>query len=141
MENIQPTEDTENCISIFIPMSIKKRGGGAATVILPKNRSLEDNKPNYDHRLITALTKAYKLQKTLTKHPNMSIISLAEKEGLTHGYVGRLLRLNLLAPDIIEAILNGKQPRDLKLKELITKEIPEVWQEQREKFGFLFSTI
>lgn len=108
---------------------------GAATVILPKNRSLESNKPNYDHRLITALTKAYKLQKILTKHPDMSIIALAEKEVLTHGYVGRLLRLNLLAPDIIEAILDGKQPRDLKLKELITKKIPEVWQEQRDRMG------
>lgn len=69
----------------------------------------------------------------------MTITELAAKEGLTKGYVGRLMRLNLLAPDIVEAILFGKQPRELKLQDLLRNEIPHIWQEQREKFEFLLT--
>jgi len=138
MNSIQSTQSTtveEDYISIFIPMSIKRRGGNVATMILPKDKALYENKTNnYDHNLITALVKAYKLQKKLDKNPKMTIAELAEKEGLTKGYVGRLLRLNLLSPDIVEAMLDGKQPRDLKLQDLLRKEIPYIWDEQREKF-------
>lgn len=134
MKNIQTTTQDSNCINIFIPMSIKRRGGNVATIILPKDKCLEvNNDTNYDHVLITALVKAYKLQKILDKNPKMTIVQLAEKELLTKGYVGRLLRLNLLAPDIVEVILDGKQPKDLKLQDLLRKEIPQVWKEQREK--------
>lgn len=66
----------------------------------------------------------------------MTIAQLAEKEGLTKGYVGRLLRINLLAPNIIESILFGEQPRNLKLQDLLRKEIPQIWDEQKEKLGF-----
>jgi len=67
----------------------------------------------------------------------MTIAQLAEKEELAKGYVGRLLRLNLLAPDIVEAIVDGKQPRDLKLQDLLRKKIAYVWEEQRLRFHFI----
>jgi hypothetical protein len=75
------------------------------------------------------------LEKNWTNNHFIIIAKLAAKEGLTKGYVGRLMRLNLVAPDIIEAILFGKQPRDLKLQDLLRSEIPHVWQEQRDKFA------
>ncbi len=130
----------ENYISIFVPMTIKKRGGrGSVAIITPsQSKSLAvDQRPNYDYRLINGLVKAHKLQKLMAKNPTQSISSLAKREGLTHAYVGRLLRLNLLAPDIIEAILAGRQPKDLRLIDLMRKEIPLVWEEQKERFGFV----
>ncbi len=126
MTNIQTTAAEENCINIFIPMAIKRRGGNTSTIILPKNKVLDDDKLNYDYSSINALVKAYKLQKKLGNNPKMTITELANKEGLTKGYVGRLLRLNLLAPDIVESILDGKQPRYLKLQDLLRKEIPQI---------------
>lgn len=72
------------------------------------------------------------------KNPSQTIISLARSEGLTHGYLGRLLRLNLLAPDIIEAIIEGRQPKSLRLIDFMRQEIPHIWEEQREKFGFIY---
>ena len=72
----------------------------------------------------------------MEKDPKLTISSLATKEGLTHGYLGRLLRLNLLTPEIVEAILYGKQPKNLRLIDFMTKEIPLLWDEQKEKFGF-----
>lgn len=51
-------------------------------------------------------------------------------------YVSRILDLTLLAPDIIDAILDGKEPSGLSLAMLTKKQIPLVWEEQRQGFGF-----
>ncbi len=87
METTQTTTHDGNCINIFIPMTIKRRGGNVPTIILPKNKALEDTNANYDYNLINALVKAYKLQKKLDKNPKMNIVELAAKEGLSRGYV------------------------------------------------------
>ena len=55
---------------------------------------------------------------------------LAEAEGVTRSFVNRLLGLTLLAPDIVEAILEGRQPKGLQLEEL-TRAMPSEWEEQR----------
>ena len=55
---------------------------------------------------------------------------LAEAEDVTRSFVNRLLRLTLLAPDIEEAILHGRQPKGMQLEEL-TGTIPSGWEEQR----------
>ena len=81
MMDIQSIE--ENTISIFVPMVIKRRGGGHATMIIPKgaqNSSLEAKKPNYDHRLINAFAKAYKWQQAMLKNPKLTTYIIAEKE-------------------------------------------------------------
>ncbi len=139
MGQIQSTAAEQGYISIFVPMMIKKRGGrgSVAIITLPQAQTLPTKAtPNYDYRLINALAKAYKLQQKMDKNPQATISSASKKEGLTHAYVGRLLRLNLLAPDIVEAILAGQQPKDLRLIDFMRKEIPFVWEEQKERFGF-----
>jgi hypothetical protein len=55
---------------------------------------------------------------------------LAEAERVTRSFVNRLLRLTLLAPEIAEAILDGRQPKGLQLEKL-TRAIPSGWEEQR----------
>ena len=68
-----------------------------------------------------------------------SITDLAEQEGVTNAYVCRLLPLTCLAPDIVEAILDGRQPKGLKLAEMLGNG-PLDWEEQRRAFGFGKST-
>ena len=133
METVYKQVDDET-ISIFVPMKIKKRGG-AAMVILPKG-SRASNSLDYNQKLINALAKAYKWQQMLKNDSRLTITALAEKEKVRPDYVSRFLRLNLLAPDIVIDILEGKQPRDLRLQDLMTKPIPDLWQEQKEVFGF-----
>ncbi len=60
---------------------------------------------------------------------------IAEAGGITRSYVTRLLNLTLLAPDIITAILDGKQPKSMGLNDL-TSGLPSDWQVQRERFSF-----
>ena len=64
-----------------------------------------------------------------------SITDLAEQEGVTVAYVCRLLPLTCLAPDIVEAILDGRQPKGLRLAEVLGNG-PLGWEEQRRAFGF-----
>ena len=58
---------------------------------------------------------------------------LAEAEGVTRSFVNRLLRLTLLAPDIVEAILDGRQPKGMQIEEL-TRAMPIAWEEQRQRY-------
>jgi hypothetical protein len=60
---------------------------------------------------------------------------LAEQEGVTDAYVCRLLPLTCLAPDIVETILDGRQPKALRLAEVLGNG-PLVWEEQRAHWGF-----
>jgi hypothetical protein len=57
---------------------------------------------------------------------------LAEAEGVTRSFVSRLLRLSLLAPDIVEAILDGRQPKAMQLEE-VTRAMPTEWEAQRSR--------
>jgi hypothetical protein len=60
------------------------------------------------------------------------ITDLAEQEGVTNAYVCRLLPLTCLAPDIVEAMLDGRQPKELRLAEVLGNG-PVAWQEQRRR--------
>ena len=64
-----------------------------------------------------------------------NITDLAAKLGLKPPYVTRVLGLNNLAPDIVEAIVNGAEPDGLSIAQIM-KNIPEDWNEQRKSFGF-----
>jgi hypothetical protein len=59
---------------------------------------------------------------------------LAKAEKLNDSYLSRVLRLTLLAPDIVEAILDGRQPRAMELKALL-RPLPLCWEEQRQLLG------
>jgi len=61
--------------------------------------------------------------------------ALARHAGLTERYVGKVFRCAFLAPDIVESILEGRQPDDLTFARLCT-DIPLSWTEQRRQFGF-----
>jgi hypothetical protein len=60
---------------------------------------------------------------------------IAEAEGITRSFVNRMMRLTLLAPDIQEAILDGRQPKGMMMLEQLTGSMSSVWDEQRERFA------
>ena len=84
-----------------------------------------------DERLIRALVRAHRWKRILEDGTFRSAGELAEAEGITRSFGNRLLRLTLLAPDIQEAIIDGRQPKGTQLEEL-TRTMPTGWAEQRE---------
>jgi len=126
----------ENIFTISVPIKINRRGGKTATMILSKNILQEVDKPHYDQALIRAFAKAHKWRQALQKDATMTIGKIAAKEKVTTGYVSRILRLNQVAPDIVKAIIDGRQSRELKIQDFMNKAIPDLWDEQRNIFMF-----
>ncbi len=102
-------------------------------VIPPGQRQELQPRPNAT--LIKALTRAHRWKERLFTGGAPSTSAIAKEEGVTERYVGRIMRLAFLAPDIVEAILDGHQPADLELERLM-KGIPICWHEQRRVFEF-----
>ena len=84
--------------------------------------------------LIKALARAHRWETKLESGEYASVTELAAAEKVNQSYLCRILRLTLLAPDIVERILDGRQPATLELKDL-SKPFPALWSEQRKRFG------
>jgi len=102
------------------PQADHDAGGGAVPA----------RKPSRDETLIKALVRAHRWRRRIESGQAKSITDLAEQEGVTDAYICRLLPLTCLAPDIVEAILDGRQPRRLKLAEVLGN-CSLGWEEQR----------
>lgn len=87
-----------------------------------------------DNTLVKALARAWRWRKLLEAGRYASVEELAAAERINPSYVSRILRLGLLAPDIVEAILDGRQPRTLQLAEMMD-DMPVEWERQRKQFG------
>lgn len=127
------TEDSP--ITIEVPITFKTRGG-RKYITAPDGRDLSAAKtPKYENNLMKAIVRGHEFSETLAKEPDLTIMLLAKREMLDHGYVAKAVRMTQLAPDIIEAILNGRQPQAMTLSELM-RPFPDGWNEQRKHFGF-----
>jgi DNA invertase Pin-like site-specific DNA recombinase len=107
---------------------------GELRLVLPAGNET-DLAPRPNRVLIKALVKACAWKEQLISGRSSSILAIATDEGVTDRYVARLLKLAFLAPDIVEAILEGRQPADLELQRVLP-DIPLAWDEQRRRFGF-----
>ena len=119
-------------LTIRIPMRLQQRGG-RKLIMTPKGVA-PARKPSRDETLIKALVRAHRWRRRIESGQAKSITDIAEQEGVTDAYVCRLLPLTCLAPDIVEAILDGRQPKGLRLAELGNG--PRCWNEQRATWGF-----
>ena len=123
-----------DCILIHVPMRFKRRGG-RKEIVLP-DAGAQAGKPT---PLLAALARAHRWQRMLEDGEAKGVTALAQRLGLERSYVARTLRLALLAPDIVDAVLNGEEPSGLSLARL-AKAVPMLWNEQRKTLGFLPSS-
>ena len=116
-----------------IPMRFQRRGG-RKLIIAPEGAAMPMPKLRRDETLVNALVRAHRWRRRIESGQARSITDLAEQEGVTDAYVCRLLSLTCFAPDIVEAILDGRQPRGLRLSEMLGNG-PLHWGEQRARWG------
>jgi hypothetical protein len=93
------------------------------------------NRGQAQQSLVLALARAHRWSRMLERGEVTSINELAAQQGVDPSLIGRTLRLATLAPDITQAILAGQEPYGLSIRQL-TKELPTLWGEQREYYGF-----
>jgi hypothetical protein len=84
--------------------------------------------------MVKALARAHRWNRMLEAGRYRSAQEIADAEKIGRSFVSRLLRLTLLAPDIQEAILEGRQGKGVQLEEL-TRAMPGAWEEQRVRGG------
>jgi hypothetical protein len=116
-------------LTIRIPIRLQRRGG-RKLIMTPEGVAAPRPKPCRDETLIKALVRAHRWRRRIKSGQAHSITNLAEQEGVTVAYVCHLLPLTCLAPNIVEAILDGRQPRWLRLAEVLGNG-PMAWEEQR----------
>jgi len=121
-------------LTIRIPIQLRRRGG-RKLIMTPEGVAAPARKPSRDDTLVKALVRAHRWRRRIESGRAKSITDLAEQEGVTDAYVCRLLPLTCLAPDIVEAIFEGLQPKGLRLAELLGNG-PLDWNHQRASWGF-----
>jgi hypothetical protein len=117
-------------LTVVIPLSVKPRGGRKA-MVTPGVLALEHRQ---DTTLIKAVARAFRWRRMLETGHFATIKDLAAAEKINSSYVSRVLRLTLLAPDVVEAILDGQQPEGMTLPDLM-EPFSASWSAQHEKLA------
>jgi hypothetical protein len=117
-------------ITVRVPLTVRHRPGRKTVVTVANAAATAPIRTRADPAMVKALARAFRWKRMLDGGQYASISEIATKEKIDRGYVGSILRLTLLAPDIVEAILDGRQPAGLGLPALL-KPFPVEWDRQR----------
>lgn len=122
---------TATSITVRVRLKIRRRPG-RKTVVTPVLAASADTTiaTRSDPALVKALARAFRYQRLLDEGRYASISEMAGGEKIERGYLGCLMRLTLLAPDIVEAILDGRQSDETRLDRLL-RPAPALWASQR----------
>ena len=114
-------------VTLYVPFRIVKRGG-RKEMQLPEGAA---HSRRTDNTLVKALARAFRWKKMLESGEFTTIAELAEREGIAPSYMTRVLRLTLLAPEIVEAILDGEQGPKVTLARVL-EPFPAEWTSQQD---------
>ncbi|MDI3469789.1 MAG: hypothetical protein OJF62_001852 [Pseudolabrys sp.] len=123
--------DDGTTVTVRVPISIRRRGG-RKVVLAPDGASLTAAPVcrHVDSAMVKAIARAFRWREMLEDGTYATIREIATAEKINESYVGRVLRLTLLEPDIVEAILAGRQPAEWTLPVLMRR-FPAEWETQK----------
>ena len=120
---------TEQSNTVTVPFTIRKRGG-RKLILTPDGTGaapMERSRP--DSALLKALARGFRWKKILQEGDYQTLEEIADAENINPSYVSRLLRMTLLSPEIVEAILAGRQPPGLTMARAM-QPFPREWRRQ-----------
>jgi hypothetical protein len=124
-------------ITVRVPLAVRRRPG-RKTVVTPMTDGVAPITTRADPTLVKALARGFRYQRMLDEGRYASISEMAEAERIERGYLGSLLRLTLLAPDLVTNALDGRHMPSVALAALL-EPFPLCWRGQSELFGNLGS--
>ena len=124
---------TDQTVTVTVPFAIRKRGGRTLVITPDGVSSAPAPRTRIDGALLKALARGFRWRKLLETGHFATIEEIAKAENINPSYVSRLLRMTLLAPDIVEAILAGTQPAGLTRAKVMLP-FPLEWSRQRINF-------
>jgi hypothetical protein len=123
---------TDEIVKVRVPFAIRKRGG-RKLIVVPAGATPAPERPWIDSAMVKALARGFRWRKLLETGVHGTIEELAAAEKINASYVSRVLRLTLLAPNIVELVLDGYHHRQITLS-MIMKPFPLTWTEQTSAF-------
>ena len=121
-------------LTIHVSMTFKTRGGRKLVISPDGVPSWAKPRTRIDNTMVKALARAFRWRRLLEAGVYSTIEEIAAAEKINTSYVSRILRMALLAPTIIELIVDGRQPVDLTMAKLM-KPFPLEWRGQLKQFG------
>jgi hypothetical protein len=115
---------------VRIPMRFQRRGGRKRLIAPDGSAIVPTAKPQPDGTLVKALARAWRWHRMLDDGVYTSVSEIGDAENISKSYVSRILRLALLAPDIVEAVLDGTTAPMLMVEQL-ERPLPTTWNQQR----------
>lgn len=116
-------------------LAVRIRRGHQLRLVVPGAESRRRQPARRDERLIALMADAYQARQLVLASPEHSLSRIACHLGRCRTRLGKLVELSCLAPDIIRAIVEGKQPEHLTASRLLSKPLPLSWTEQRRELG------
>jgi hypothetical protein len=116
-------------VTVKVSFVVRKRGG-RRLVLAPDGAPMLRAAPHIDSTLVKAIARAFRWQKMLETGRYSTIREIAKAEKINPSYVSRVLRLTLLAPNLVEALVHGRQNSTMSLHDLM-KPFPIEWHRQR----------
>ena len=116
-------------MNIKVPFEVRKRGGRKLIVTLDGGTEEIQPRRRIDSTLLKALARGFRWRKLLETGDYATIEEIANAENINPSYVSRVLRMTLLAPEIVETILAGKQPEELTMAKAM-QPFPMEWRRQ-----------
>ncbi len=120
-------------LTVRVPLAVRKQRGGRKLVLTPGGMAPHGASAS-DTTLVKAVARAFRWRRMLEGGRFGTINELAAAEKINSSYVSRLLRLTLLAPDIVHAIMDGRQPEGMTLPGLMEVFSVE-WERQSQHIG------
>ena len=124
---------TDQTVTVTVPFAIRKRGGRTLVITPDGVTSAPAPRTRVDSALLKALARGFRWRKLLEKGDFATIEEIAEAENINPSYVSRLLRMTLLAPETVEAILAGRKPEGLTMSRAMQPFALD-WGQQRQDF-------
>ena len=126
-------DGTHAGLTTELPMTFRRRAGKAVIVLPNGERAVERREALIDNAMVKLVARGHRWHRKLFDGTHASIEDLAKSENISPSFVSRILRLAYLPPTVVEAILDGKYPAHLKMKDLM-EPVPMDWEGQREHF-------
>ena len=127
MTATEPIGDGE---TLTVQLRLRKRGGRKLMVLPEGVAACAPQRACVDNPRVNAIARAHRWRRLLESGEYTSVSELAAAEKINQSYVCRVLRLTLLAPDVVEAILDGRHTAEMTLATMM-EPFPVAWQEQR----------
>ena len=126
-------DDNRAGLTTKIPMTFRRRAGKAVIVLPNGERAVERREALIDNAMVKLIARGHRWHRQLFDGTHASIADIAKSENINPSFVSRILRLAYLSPTLVEAILDGKYPAHLTMKDLMAP-FPMEWGRQRERF-------